>query len=640
MTKPATSTWGRTGPVRFSRRNAIIGGVTAIAGMAGSPGLRAQLPPSAGTPAGSPAPTPKPPFVFFPTPTPEPVYPLVIIEDQRPEWAGTPVLGGGIRLFISGEGAEDFTPTAFRQDFQIAASYLDPLIRVDDVTLEPRPWLAESWSWRDDGLSLDITLRDDVTWHDGSPLTAADVTFSLLCYRDDYESAVAFMLAVVRDIKVTGDASLTVTFDEPDGTFPFNAGSLPIFSKAQYEAHWTRNPVGDRTLGGFDFGDTQPLGTGPWVIDERSESGVRFRRNDDHFAAVPLAESLTLTVEANAGKRLDAWRSGDVDLVWPFDGSRYDEMRDDNGHLVVADSTISLFAAFNFGNPTRIDPSWMASPGLREALNQAIDREGYAESVFGGFIDVERAGFMTQPWAIDPTVRNPKRNIAAARRLLDGNGWVDWDGDGVLDSPAGDRGAFVCIVRADAELQLLAILDALGDDFAELGFELEIQRLDADDFTARWTSSFDYDLIAISLNQYAAFTEFDLVGSPWSIRRNPAGWNPGGYWNPEVDEAIFAYLQSWEVEDMKAALQVIQRLANDDPFALWLGFPQQPVLIRPEIAGFQPNKMWQSWNTPLLWYADEASVATPVPAMFAPEPSTPEATPVSGADGKPGLDYS
>ncbi|MEJ7900734.1 MAG: ABC transporter substrate-binding protein, partial [Thermomicrobiales bacterium] len=405
------------------------------------------------------------------------------------------------------------------------------------------------------------------------------------------------------------------------------------FSKAQYDTHWTTRPVGDRTLRGFDFGDGQPLGTGPWIIADRSASGVRFRRNEVHFAAVPYAGSLTLTVEDDAEAQLDAWRSGDVDIIWPFDGSRYEEMREEEGHLVAAESTNSYFAAFNFGNPTRIDPGWMASPGLREALNRVIDRAGYAETIFGGFIDVERAGFMTQPWAIDPSVRNPRRNLIAARNLLSANGWVDWDGNGVRDSPSGDRGAFVCIVRNDADTQFLSTLDSLDTDFRDLGFELEVQRLNADDFATRWTSSFDYDLIAISLNQYAAFSEFDLVGSPWSIRRNLAGWNPGGYFSPEVDEAIYTFLQSWRVEDMKAALGTIQRVTNDDPFALWLGFPQQPVLVSPNIAGFQPNKMWQSWNTPLLWHNDEASLVTPDPAtpLASPE-ATPEATPAPGAE--------
>jgi hypothetical protein len=98
-----------------------------------------------------------------------------------------------------------------------------------------------------------------------------------------------------------------------------------------------------------------------------------------------------------------------------------------------------------------------------------------------------------------------------------------------------------------------------------------------------------------------------------------------------VDAAIASYLQSWDIGDMRAALQTIQRASNDDLFALWLGFPHQPVLVRPGISGFQPNRMWQSWNTWSLWRTDEdASVATPVPRGAEPagEPGTPEPSPI------------
>ncbi len=619
------------GPHRLTRRATVLG---AAASVAGAVSIRAQGATPDGTPDASPAaatpvatstPTPTPP----PTPTPVPVYPLKIIEDQRPAWSGEPVPGGDLRLFVKPGSLSDFTPTTFQQDFGVMMSYLDPLIWVDEVTLEPKPWLARSWTWSEDKLSLEIVLRDDVTWHDGSPLTADDVRFSLLCHRDDFDSAVSFMLAVVADVEVVDETHLVVRFDEPDGTFPFNAANLPVFQRAQWEEHWLKRPVGERTLTKMPLGDRHPIGTGPWVIEERSESEVRFRRNDGHFTAVPLADTLTMVAEGDFDRQFDAWKQDDADLIWPFPGERVEENLRTKGSLVVADATVSYFAAFNFGNPTRLDPGWMASAGLREALIRVVNRKAYADSIFGGMIDVDRAGFMTQPWAIDPSVVNPKRDVDAARKLLSDNGWGDWDGDGILDSPRGDRGVFVCIVREDAGANLLAILDTLDADFKELGFGLEVQRLSPADFTARWTSGFDYDLIAIQLTQYAAFSEFDLVGAAWSIRRNPAGWNPGGYWNPEVDQALVNYLQAVDIDEMKRELSIVQRQTNDDPFAIWLGFPKQPVLIRPDVAGFQPNKMWQSWNTWSLWHGEDALIATPtpLPPTPTPVPSTPQATP-------------
>ncbi len=611
----------------ISRRQAVVGAVGLAAAIrAGS--LLAQ----SATPSASP--------VATPDATPEPVYPLKVVENQRPIWSGIPQAGGDVRLLTRTQALDDFSPTAFRQDFQVTVSYLDPLVWLDEVELTPQPWLASSWTWSDDGLDLEFVLRPDVLWHDGTLLTASDVQFSMQCYRDDYDSAVSWMFAVVSEIKAVDATHLQVAFSEPDGAFLYNAANLPVFSMAQYRAYWESRPVGERTLSQFDWKASPPIGTGPWIVQVGSSTEMTLVRNDRHFTAPPLADRLVLAFEPDTSRQVEAWTNDEVDLAWPVPGNAVESLLQEDGFLVAADAMVSYFAAYNFGNPSRIDPGWMASPGLREALTLAIDREGYAQDVFGGYVDVERAGFMTQPWAIDPSVTNPARDVAAANQMLDEAGWADWDGDGIRDSPSGDRGAFVCIVRSDADPALLATLDRLNADFDQLGFSLEVQRLEPVDFTLRWTEGFDYDLIAWSLTQYGAFVEFDLVGSAWSIRRNTAGWNPGGYWNPEVDEAIAAYLGSWKQDDMVDALHTIQRVTNEDPFALWLGFPQQPVLVRPDVSGYQPNKMWQSWNTWLLWRQPAgAAIATPTPTpppTPTPTPSpTPASTPVASPVASP-----
>ncbi|MBA3377458.1 MAG: hypothetical protein H0T93_01105 [Chloroflexia bacterium] len=116
MTETAKSNTHESGPPRFSRRAAMVGGA---AGFADLTGVAAQASTPVATPSASPIGSPQPPAILFPTPTPEPVYPLVIVEDQRPEWASTPESGGEIRLFIQGDDIEDFTP---RQSGRISRS--------------------------------------------------------------------------------------------------------------------------------------------------------------------------------------------------------------------------------------------------------------------------------------------------------------------------------------------------------------------------------------------------------------------------------------------------------------------------------------------------------------------------------------
>ena len=164
-----------------------------------SPEGSAVASPSA-SPVASPAATP------LPSPVPE--TSLTIIRDQRPEEPGAPETGGDLRLFVRGGNLRDFSPAALRQDFQIPISYMDPLIWIDEVTMEPEPWLAESWGYTPDGLALTFNLRAGVTFHDGTPLTADDVAFSLLVYRDDYESAMARFFGLVNRVEVPAPKSI------------------------------------------------------------------------------------------------------------------------------------------------------------------------------------------------------------------------------------------------------------------------------------------------------------------------------------------------------------------------------------------------------------------------------------------------
>src|SRR5690606_28674562 len=143
----------------------------------------------------------------------------------------------------------------------------------------PVPSLARSWEWADDGRSLTFTLRDDVTWHDGTPFTVADARFAHLTYRDDYRSVIAGQSALVLDLVEVDETTLRVEFSEPDGAWLFNVASLPIVQQAQYSAWWEASPVGERTLEGIAFDDTLPVGTGPWRVEAIGSGGISFVRN-------------------------------------------------------------------------------------------------------------------------------------------------------------------------------------------------------------------------------------------------------------------------------------------------------------------------------------------------------------------------
>lgn len=539
---------------------------------------------------------------------------LAIVREQRSIDDGDPEPGGSLRLMRPPAVRDDFSPTSFRQDFQVTTSYLEPLVRPNALTLAPEPWLAADWRWSDDGRTITFELRDDVVWHDGARLTAADVRFSLLAHRDDVDSGVSAAFAGMETVDAVDDLTVRVELAEVDGGWLFNASTQPIFRAAQYEQHWSSQPVGQRSLTGFDWEAEVPLGTGPWRIANWDESGVRFTRHEGYWGDAAAFERMVVTWEDDPERRLAAWREGTVDLLWPVSEDEVAEVEQDPGRLYVADGASVMFAAFNFFNPLRFEPGIFADVRVRRALSLAIDRDRYAESVFDGFIRERAAGTVAQPWANASEVTNPLQDLDAAAALLAEAGWFDVDGDGVLDDGFGQRFSVVVLVQEESRPELRAVLRSVARDLIRVGVDLMIETVPEEAFRRRWLTTRDVDLIAFAYDLSPGFTDFDLFGSDWDVRTNPRGFNPGGYANAEVDAAIDDALGSVDIVDQQEALGRLQVAIDEDLFGLWLGFPRQLVLIAPDIRGFRPNKLWPTADTNLLWRAPDEEQATPAVA--------------------------
>lgn len=596
---------------RFSRRAFFAGAAAApviLANRAGvSPSIVSasgdELGPRGGqryqaaTPVASPVGTPT-------TPGPERIGLLEVVRDPRPNYPGQPIEGGSLAMTLTAGDNLDFSPAAFRQDFQIMASYLDPLVWIDEVTMEPRPWLAERWQWSDDRTRITYRLRRNVRWHDGTELTSRDVVFSLYVYRDDLDSAVRNMFATMVSAQTDGKYAVKVTLSEPDGSWLLNASSMFIFQRAQYVEYWEERPEGERTLTGYNWRRNAPIGTGPWQVGRRADDRISFSRWERYWAGAPYAERLALEWSEDADERIAAWKEGRTQILGPVAPADLPKISDTPGRLYVSDSASVMFAAFNFDNPTREPRDLLRDIRIRQALTLAIDRERYAREVFSGFIHADRAGTIAQPWAYDPSIVNPPRDVAAARSLLGEAGWTDEDGDGIVEDENGNPLQLSVIVRNDARPELLAVLNSIVPDLREAGVELTVRPLAPDRFLDAWTSQRDYDLIAYAYALYPGFTDFDLYGSDWDIRVNPQGWNPGGYRNRDADDAIRDALEARSQEGLRNALIRLQRAVNDDLFGLWFGFPQELTAVREEVLGFQPHIMLPTWNTRLLWRAD------------------------------------
>jgi ABC-type transport system substrate-binding protein len=298
---------------------------------------------------------------------------------------------------------------------------------------------------------------------------------------------------------------------------------------------------------------------------------------------------------------LDAWQDGDSQLIWPVRVRQVQELSQATGTLYPVPAASVMFAAFNFVNPNQPDGSLWTDLRVRQAASRAINRERYAEEVFSGFTRWQAAGTVTQPWAHDDELATPAYSPEAASVLLTEAGWIDYDGDGVREDVNGRQLRPVTIVREDSRPELTAVLARVARDLVSVGIVLSIEVLPPELFDERWITRRDYDLIAYAYDQLPGFTDFDLYGSAWDIRTNPAGWNPGGYANAEADDAIDEFLGAISVQRQAVALRRLQRVVDEDLFGLWLGFPDDLVLVASGLEGFRGDMAWQTARTWDLW---------------------------------------
>ena len=560
------------------------------------------------TPEASPVASPTATSTPTPTATPTPGPPtaiggLTIVDDPQPQYTAPPQEGGELALMLTAGDNLNFNPAAFAQDYTIMVSYLDPLVWIDALTGEPQPWLAQSWEWSEDGAEITYRLRGDVVWHDGEPLHARDVAFSFLVYRDDVFSGARNLFVNMVEAIAEDERTVRVRLSAPDGGWLLNASSQLIFQRAQYRDYWERNTEGERTLSGYNWRERKPLGTGPWVVGERTENRIDLGRNEEYWAGKPYTRDMRIVWDTDPAARLSAWAGGDVDIIWPVTAAELQPVQDQQGTVYLSDSMTVMFAAFNFNYPQRQTPTYLSDLRLREALSLAIDRERIAREVFGGFFDHTVAGAITQPLFRDPEAVNPVRDIGRARELLDELEIIDRDEDGIRETPAGEQLGINVIVR-NTDVTMQAVLESVRRDFEEINLNLEVRVLSPERFEQVWVNEQEFDLIALSYTLHPGFTDFDLYGSAWDIRVNAQGFNPGGYRNEAVDRAIDTAMTAVELGTLQEAVRTIHRETTTDLFALWFGAPKEAVLVAPDVYGYEPYPLWPTWNTRKLYRGD------------------------------------
>ena len=269
------------------------------------------------------------------------------------------------------------------------------------------PWLAASWSVSADGRDYTFTLARDVRWHDGQPLTAADVAFSF-----DYYSRHPYRwtsTSVVESAEVLGPDQVHVRLRQPFAPFLEDvAGSLPILPEHVW-AHVDTPATYD--------GPDASLGSGPFRLAEyRSVEGAyRLEANPTYFRGpVLVREFQQLNVPPET--RMQALQRSELDLAWSTDASVVDVARNSPRLSVLETPPLSVVRlAVNTRQPL------LDRKEVRQAIAFAVDRAAVARAVTRAAPVLGGVGVIPpeSPW-FAPRLPDYAVNPDRARQLLAG----------------------------------------------------------------------------------------------------------------------------------------------------------------------------------------------------------------------------
>lgn len=444
------------------------------------------------------------------------------------------------------------------------------------VKERPEPWLAEQAAPSPDAKVWTVTLRPDLKWHDGRPLTAEDVKFSFDYYQKT-PGASGRYAHHVSDVppferaEVVDARTVRLFYNSPAPTFEIlPGGDLPIIPKHVWES------VTEPAKASKDM----PVGSGPYkVVEIVPDQRYRLRANDAYFKGKPTVDEIEMPIVKDPAAAFAALRTGQVDFVARgVPPELFDQFRRSQD-VEVARSTKfeSTQVYFNARKPPLSDPR------LRKAISLATDRKALVDTVLLGHGRPGLDSFIhpDSPWAL-PGAKH-EFDPGRSQQLLDAAGYSAKDPDGVRKTPDGKRLEFSVLLSSFEPVEIRAV-QLMAQQVATVGVKLNPEPLDPATLRQRRRSAPGqtptYDAYVSTLEAHAHVDPDGLYYFFHSPGPKGFGEQITGYANPRFD-ALSEKAAVSGIAERKPILHDMQRILADEVPALVLWYRDGEFAYRP-----------------------------------------------------------
>jgi peptide/nickel transport system substrate-binding protein len=417
------------------------------------------------------------------------------------------------------------------------------------------PDLAERWTISPEGKVYTFELRPDAVWHDGQPVTARDVLFTVRLMQDASFPGNRTLTNFWRTVQVDvlSGHSVRFTLSEPYAPF-LSSAAFPLLPahllQAVYPADLPRHRFSQ-----------QPIGAGPFkVVDAPREGELALERHERYFGVRPGIDRLLVRYYARLDEALMALRQGIVDGLAGVPAARLADVRDSPG-LRVHSAPLNGYSAlvFNLRRPL------FQQREVRRAVALALDRSTLVNQTLDGAAQAGTGPIVPTSWAYDPAALTG--NVHEARALLEQGGWFD-RGSGVREREG--RSLSVTLLTTDSA-ERTSVAAELARQLRAVGMKVTVSALPASELISRHLAPHDFDLVLFGW--IALGDDPDIYGL-WHSSQAEQGFNFAGWSLPRADELLEAGRVTVDQATRRARYAEFQRLFADEAPSIVLYYPQ------------------------------------------------------------------
>ena len=486
---------------------------------------------------------------------------ILPVDDSMPQEGGTVLrrLAGDIATLNP-------VMSTSRYDRLLTNLLFTPLVYLD-INLNPIPGLAKSWEIAPDGKSYTFHLDPKATFEDHTPVRASDVLYTVRKIVDPEAEAAQFAGGFEKfDSKnshVVDDHTVVLAFTEALATQFVEFNNVLTIPEHVYS-------VGDFRTAFI----SRVVGNGPYHLVRRVPGKeILLERREDYWAKKPYIKDVLFKVIVDDATAWNAVKRGEIDEtaitsdMWQSEHTRPELLRYLDFRRFY---TLNYnYIGWNGRNPL------FADKRMRRAMSMCVDLGSLINNLYHGTARAMSGPFTPDQWAYNPTVPVVAYDPDGAQRMLASMGWLDTNGDGILDHN-GKPLQFEMLIFAGSQTAI-AFSQLFQAELRKIGVDVRVAVLEPSVLIQRVLAG-KYD---------AAYLSWELDPDPdpfktmHSSQFAPHGQNFVFYANPEADQLMADGQREMNQTKRKAIYQRLHEvLAEDQPYTWTLQVSYKHVLNR------------------------------------------------------------